>query len=392
VWTFSYKRFSLLLVAGMGLALALVALFNRVVDPFWYYRDIDIEGFNAVKTKFARFERHVKPVVLARERPAAITVGSSFAEVGFDPLNSAFTAGGRLKGFNFAVAGGTWSMTQCYFEYALAHTRLERAVMELPPGNLADAGCASPQARLDTAGPAELLFSSRALRASIETVLEQGTGRPSHTAQGRYFYARYAPGVDSRFREFFAPRVAGAQCDLAPLEQDGTRVPAAKGGPKRALDLSGLRRVVELARERGIELRLVVHPKHAYSLELDALCAETEDHWDALRQIAGVVEEAARGDDRIQLWAFYGYNAITGEPVGSTMKFWQDPQHFNTELGDLMLASMFGAAVPGSPPIGSRVTVRGVEAQRLRFEQERVWYIESHPGFYRGLERLLPGH
>jgi thiamine-monophosphate kinase len=386
----SFRKFSLRLLAGMGLVLAVVACFNRVVDPFWYYRDVEIQGFNAVKTKFRRFERHVKPEILQRERPQAIAVGSSFAEVGFDPLNPAFTAGGRLKGFNFAVAGGPWSMTQCHFEYALKHTRVERVVMELPPGDLPYADCASPAARLDIAGPAELLFSSRALRASIETVLEQRKDKPSHTPEGQYFYARYAPGVDSRFREFFAPVVKAGQCDLAALDRVGAAVPAAKGGPRRVLDLSGLRQVVRLAGERGIELRLVVHPKHAYSLELDALCGETAERWDALRQIADAVEEAARGDDRIQLWAFYGYNAITGEPVGNTMKFWQDPQHFNPELGDLMLEAMFGASPAGTPAIGFRVTPDTVERQRVRFEREREAFIRSQPGFYAGLRKLLP--
>ncbi len=57
--------------------LILIGLFNRIVDPFWYYRDIEIKGFNAIKPKFRRYERHIKPALLMREQPEAIILGNS---------------------------------------------------------------------------------------------------------------------------------------------------------------------------------------------------------------------------------------------------------------------------------------------------------------------------
>lgn len=112
----SLRRYTIALFVLIAMTLAAVAAFNRVVDPFWYYRDIEIAGFNAVKPRFARFERYVKPQLLIREQPQAIILGSSFAEIGFDPLDVHFTDGGRLRGYNFAFAGAGWTLEECAFE------------------------------------------------------------------------------------------------------------------------------------------------------------------------------------------------------------------------------------------------------------------------------------
>ncbi|HEX6829512.1 MAG TPA: hypothetical protein VF104_11110 [Burkholderiales bacterium] len=387
-----FRNFVFQLLVGAGVVMGVIGLFNRLVDPFWYYRDVSIEGINATKPLFLGFERHVKPAILARVRPEAITVGSSLSEVGFDPLNPSFTDRGRLNGYNFAVAGGQWRMTQCYFEYALAHAPVKRAVVEMrPPMNLVDSKCVGPEAGLDIATLGDLLFSIRALRASVQTILKQGEDTWSYTPEGQFFYARHAPGVESRFRDQLSQVFREKHCERSVLRDGPGFMPQApKGGPVAKLDLSGLRKVVEAAQRKGVELRLTVHPKHAYVYELDARCGESADTWDALRQIALVVHEASGGDERIQFWAFIGYNEVTAEPVREGMKFWQDPLHLNHEVGDMMFEAMFGQLGSTSPVIGYRVTPDNVDAFRRRFEARRRSFIEANPWFDRGLRALLP--
>jgi hypothetical protein len=384
----SPRRYILWLLAGTAAVMGLMGLVNRVVDPFWYYGDISIEGFNAVKPKFRRFERHVKPAILAREKPEAITLGSSFAEVGFDPENRAFTDGGRLRGYSFAVAGADWQMVTCYLEYALRHAPIRRVVIGVHTADHPAVECDAMVAGMGNAGPGQLLFSARALHASVQTVLEQGKERPSHTEKGRYFYTRFDPGADRRFQELFNHRLRTRPCELR-LPEAGA-VPAPRASPKRPLDLEGLRQVVRLARERGFELRLAVYPTHVYALEMDALCGEEVERWDALRQMAEAVEQEAAGSEAIQLWEFLGYNAVTGEPVGATMRWWQNPFHFNSELGDLLLGAMFGQAVAGAPEVGRRVSPASVPERQRRFEEEREAFIRANPWFYPGLRVLLP--
>lgn len=383
-----FRRFALWLLFGLLSALALVGLFNRIVDPFWYYRDVSIDGFNAVKTKFRRFERHVKPAIVAREKPGAIVLGSSFAEIGFDPRNAVFTDHGRLNGYNFGIAGASWAMTRCYLEFALRNAEPKRVVVGIPLGDLPAVDCSENLATMGNPGIGSLLFSARALRASIQTVLEQRRERPSHTREGLYNYARATGTAQRAFSEMLAARLRQQSCDLHKLGAATTGIePVAS--PKRALDLVGLRQLVRTVVERGIELRLVIYPQHVYNLELDALCEGTPDRWDALEQMASAVEEASGGSSLAQLWEFFGYNEITGEPVSPGMQSWQDPQHFNVEVGDMMLAEMFGGPKEERAAIGRRVMPGARDAARSRFDAARETFIGANPGFYPGLRQLL---
>jgi hypothetical protein len=116
------KQFVTRFVCGYFLLIALVGIFNRIVDPSWYYRDIEIKGFNAIKPKFASVARDIKPALLIRDQPEAIILGSSYAEVGFDPTNPFFTDRGQMKSMNFAFGGASWGEVQCDFEFAVTHS------------------------------------------------------------------------------------------------------------------------------------------------------------------------------------------------------------------------------------------------------------------------------
>lgn len=385
------RRYTLGLLAAITLLLALAAGVNRLVDPFWYYRDVEIAGFNAVKPRFARFERHIKPQLLARERPQVIVLGSSLSEIGFDVGDPALTAGGALKTYNFAFAGALWDRVQCYFEYALATTELKRAVIEIIPGPMPDIDCAGTLKEIGEFSEVKLLLSLDGLSNSIRTVLEQRRAHPSHTRNGRYLYARDVPGVSARFREFFLGRArSDPRCTLerVPAAPPASQTFAAAAiAPTEGLDLSGLRSVIRAARARGIELRLLANPPHALSLELDLLCGQSAPRWAALAAIARLVaEEAPQGG--VALWEFYGYNAVTGEAIaGRNPKYWQDPEHFNFEMGSLMLADMFGTASEGA--IGRRVGPDGVPAAYRAFLAGRDRYLREHPRFYEELRASL---
>jgi hypothetical protein len=385
-----FRRFAIGLLAGVLGALALVGLFNRIVDPFWYYRDLSIDGFNAVKTKFRRFERDVKPSIVAREKPQAIILGSSFAEIGLDPRNPYFTDHGRLTGYNFGIAGAGWDMNRCYFEFALRNAAPKRVVLGIPLTDLPAVDCSLQLAKMGNPGIGPLLFSASALRASVQTVLEQRKQRPSHTREGLYFYGRGRGAAERNFIEMFSARLPSQSCNLREIGSARTGV-APVASPKRTLDLTGLRQVVREAVAHGVELRLVVYPQHVYNLELDALCGRGLDRWDALDQMARAVEEASGGSSLVQLWEFFGYNDVTGEQVSPDMKLWQDPQHFNVEVGNLMLAEMFDGPPAGQPVIGQRVVPGALAEAQHRYEAGRRAFIDAHPWFYPGLHRLVPG-
>jgi hypothetical protein len=375
----SARRYTLLLFLLMVIALSAVAAFNRVIDPFWYYRDIEIAGINAVKPRFARFERHVKPALLAREQPEAIVLGSSFAEIGFDPLDKSLTGNGSLRGYNFALAGAGWEMEQCALDYALKHAPIKRAVVGISPGALPKADCSKVWQGMGVSS-AELLLSTHALDNAIRTVAEQRRARPSHTREGRYLYARDVPGVASRFREYFK-RDSAAQARCAAQRLD---VPAQTIDATAGLDLDGLRAMIRAARAQSAELAFVVYPRHALSLELAFACGDARTRWSHIAAIARAVAEEAP-DGNASLWVFDGYDAARGERVvGREPVFWQDPEHFNYELGTRMLAAIYS----GEAGFGAKVVPGNVDAIYAQLLVQRKRYLAATDWFYSDLREL----
>ena len=375
VTRFLYSSFILLIVIG---------LFNRIVDPFWYYRDIEIKGFNTIKPKFRRYERYVKPALLMREQPEAIILGSSFSEIGFDSTNSAFTDQGQMKSMNFALAGAPWDMVQCNFEFAVTHSNIKRALVGFSPGNLPIVNCAKDFKSLGEISIGELLMSDRSLAASVSTILEQKKENPSHTREGMYFYIRGHAGVDNQFREFFTRRIQNnPQC----LDVTNTLDKVINPISVSNFDLSGLQRMIKTAQTHGIELVLFAYPSHAYSLELSKQCGELDAHWQAMKQIAILIEKESAGD--VRAWHFYGFNDVTAEPIGTNAAmYWQDPEHFNFEMGNMMLADMFDKTSSQSE-FGHRISSNSIQADYRNFLLERAEYLQSHPEFQANMKKLL---
>lgn len=377
----SAKKYIFVFTAAFLILSGLTVVFDRVVDPFWYYRDVSIDGFNAVKPKFRNYARHVKPALVQREQPASLIFGSSFSEIGFDPLHPALLAAG--KSYNFALAGSSWEMVACDVQFALLKdVALRQIVLGIHPGALPQINCKSEIAKMETPDQRAFLFSYDAFESSINTVLEQHKQKPSHTTEGLYFYARGVPATESRFREYFARytpckmnRVVTNPPDTATLTKQGD------------FDLRGLRELVRKTTERGIVLKLVVYPRHSLSIEQQYQCGTRQARWDALAQIVSVVEAAQ--SNLVEVWDFEGYHAIGTEKISDEPGvYWQDPEHFNSEMGNIMLDEMFGLK---PAQLGMRMSFANISARAEVERKARMAYLAEHPEFLKQLETLLPG-
>lgn len=374
----SARRYFYAFAAMLLLAATLVAAFNRVVDPFWYYRDISLEGFNAIKPKFRNYERHVKPSLVKREQPASLVFGSSFSEIGFDPLHPALLAKG--KSYNFALAGSSWEMVACAVQFSLIHnTALRQVVIGIHPGSMPKKDCRTDIARMEVVDKRAFLFSLDAFTSSIKTVLEQHKQAPTHTADGLYYYTRGIPGTENRFRETLA---LSSPCKIKRVTANPSMGAAHE---KSRLDVSGLGELVHKIVEKNIVVKLVVYPRHAFELERDYQCDTRLERWSALAQIVSAVE--AENSRLVEVWDFEGYHEIGTEDISDAPGLnWQDSGHFNTEFGNIMLDEMFSLKQPG---LGIKITSANIVSLANAEIQAREHHIQKHPEFLRQLENLL---
>lgn len=376
------KKYFFVFVAMVISLSVLSVAFNRVIDPFWYYRDISIAGLNTVKPKFRKYERHVKPSIVLREQPAALIFGSSFAEIGFDPLHPALRAKG--KSYNFALAGAPWEMVSCDVWFALKNdAALRTIVLGIHPEAMPKKDCRADISQMETPEEREFLFSYNALEASINTVLEQGKQKPSHTLEGLYFYGRGAPDTAGRFREFFTQNVL-CKTNSVSLPTVQSNHPLAN----KSVDISGLSDLVKAATKRGIEIKLVVYPRHALFFEQEYQCGTRAIRWNVLAQVSDLL--AKETNNKAEMWDFEGYHDIGTENITvAPAAYWQDPGHFNYEFGNMMLDEMFTVK---SPALGRKLTSDSIGVASNLERQNRQAFLSQHPDFLSKLDQFLPHH
>ena len=368
------KQYVTKFVCGYFVLLSLIVIFNRIVDPAWYYRDTEINGFNAIKPTFANFARDVKPALLKRDQPDAIILGSSYSEIGFNPTNQFFTDHGRLKGMNFAFAKASWGEVQCDFEFAVTHSNIKRALVGFHPGHLPISNCVKDFASIGQLNTIDLLLTYSALKYSIETIRQQNNGVGTHSREGMYFYNRWTD-ANYLFREDLETRLSNCQHNMDTNKSPG------HSDSNNSLDLSGLKRMIKSAKEHGVELVLFAYPKHAYLLELDNFCGGQEAEWRMMNRIAAFVDAESSGQFRA--WQFYGYNDVTAEPVRKTRGYWQDAKHFNFEVGNLLLDDMFDKT-------RNRLAyARPLNSDYSDYLREREEYLQHHPEFQAEMQNVF---
>ena len=396
----NFARYSRGLLAGSILLMLATAAFNRVVDPFQYFGAPRIAGFNAVKSRLRFFEREVKPVVVKREQPEAVILGSSIAAIGFEPLHPVLTREGRTKSYNFAIAGAPWREVFCALEYVLANTHAKRIVFGMVAQSMPAEDCGRSLAAMNENRLREVLVSPQVVQHSLKTLRSQAPREPqTHTPEGRYLFFRDDPRVEHRARIFFEENFRGKTACSEERLRRSLDEPAAPFAPEPTapFDLSGLERIVGEISGRDVQLRIVLYPRHVVGAEAEYLCGEQELRWQAMYRIARFLETHPPGPPAsVELWDFQGYGLPFDEPLGGgVLTYWQDPIHFNPVVGDRMLDAMFGRNAPDAEPVtgfGYRVETATLAARRAWLERERAAYLAAHPEVWGTLMRLVPDH
>ncbi len=384
----SSRAFSVACVAAVLLLIGCVGLFNRIVDPYGYFRDVEIVGFNVNKPKAPGNERLVKSAWVAKLKPEAVIVGNSAAEVGLPPIHRGFTKDGALVPFNLAMPRATWNETYCLAMFVMRQAPVKRLVVGV--SGVDEEACPG-DATLASADYGKLLFSRSAFDASRETVRLQRQ-RPTMTREGLWYFDRYDEHLqsDDDVANNSAVVMHGALCASASTRAgaldrarlDKTAVARDQG--------TGLRKLIRLAQEKQVELILLFYPTHVLLSEARRNCQGPEAHWNWVWQVASIVAQETGGNSRlIQVWQFADYAPLNGERIHAGKpgrdRLWQDSIHFNEEVG----AAVFDAIYLGTPHYGAQVTVENFDQLVTRSENERSQFLVDNPWVPQELDEMV---
>lgn len=393
----SFKRYIAAFLIIISLGLALMAAFTLVVDPAGVYGYVDIEGFNHEKTELMEGGgRYDKGVALLSGGYDTVVLGTSRAEIGIDPLSPYF--GGR-KVYNAGLLGSTFYEVERAFDLALSSGEVKTVLLSLDFFNfLTDMkGVADfyQSAFSDGGGVSNLtrLISVNELQRSFDTVKENKNGRRAdYTLLGYKKDMEFnRPGKERRgfmgiLRSSFIKKSFYIRDTYTP--------------EPTAL----FRKVVKRARDSGVELKIFISPVHAFQLEIMRVSGAYPEFERWKRELTSVLAEDASsnpGGEPFALWDFSGYNAVNSENFGATedpeteMRWYWEPSHYRSELGELILMRLFGGeeergagSVPAGNGFGVRIESGNIEAHLLALRRERDALYRAHPDIKAAIDAL----
>ena len=399
------------------LVLVLVAGFNFAVDPYLLFDRPRVAGFNERKPSVATQERMMKLHEVVRGPGyRALILGSSRVDVGLNALHGAWPSTMRPV-YNLGLAGADARTELAYLRQALSVNPIKLVVLGLDfedylgspesaknvlrPAQferhmaLRSDGSSNPDFAWQTlVDQVQALLSLDALKASASTILaNRGTGSANLDRSGNLSEAPFRRDVDSDG----AYALFGQKNDRMVREYAGLRAgPVAK--PDARVDaIDDLNSIIELCEARGIALILVMQPTHVDRLELFEILGQ----WDRIeawkRIVTQLVSEHQRAHPTpgIVLWDFWGYDSRSTEAVpaagdrSTRLKWFWEPAHYTSELGDLMLRRMLGNE---AGDYGLVLTPDNVEARLMQTREAQAQYRNEHAQTYQRLLRLVQAY
>lgn len=357
------RRYLAWYAIAAALLSALTAVIAVAADPYRIYGTPTIAGVNEIKPRIYQQSSLAKPYQLVRTEPRTLVLGNSRAEIGFDPASSAWPAAARPV-FNAAQAGSGLDTAIDRLQCALATRRPDLVILGLdvqdfltlpspagshPAGAAPDRSDGLTRCGLDVASRwkngARSALTIGALGDSLATLAGQDPAT-GVTMEPNGFNPLRDYRVHVRRIGHFG---LFAQKNDANYRAYALRPKPDFGDPESNEAMRELRQILRLSADERINLVLFIHPYHADFLRmLDRLGFwPTFESWKR-KVIELAATESGRSGLRVPIFDFSGYHEYAMEkvpPQGDTrteMRWYWEPGHYKSALGDLMLARILG--------------------------------------------------
>lgn len=395
-----------------------IAAFNYAVDPYLLFNVQRTPGFNNVKPSAETRERMMKAYQIQRTSARTMVIGTSRPDLGLDPATPSWPSSARPV-YNLGLVGAPLADSVKYLRhYVAAHDgkgpetlivgldfedflRLRptsptpsdkpHVPNEMEERLLVDMNGRPNSARLARVmqDRAQGLLSLDALEDSVQTLLHnrwkplsdlEPNGHLSEAAMRDAVRADgYALVFDQKNRDTIN-RYAKPRRYLTDTSD----------GPMNNAD--AIQDLLAFSKQHDIGIIFTIQPSHVSRLELlDQMGYWPEyEHWK--RVLTDIVAQAD-ANQRVTLWDFSGFEEPMRESVPpkgkGTMRWFWDPVHYNSKLGDRIVARLFGTN--GSEDLGVRLTPQNIDTRIAQVRQDRDTFRATMPQETARLARLVCG-
>ena len=366
-----------ILIAASSVCAAVGAL-NYAIDPYGFYRLIDVSGLNQQKEGVRQKIRYVKALELPLRKPSTVIIGSSRVHDGINPSHILLNNNKQYKPvYNLGIDMARIHESLEYLKFAILNGRVKRVVLGI------DFFMFNASQKLNSNFDANLvsrrlnvgdylsssIFSADAFQDSLRTI------RVSHNSPKRkeFLSNGFRPGsmVFYGVKNYQGLHYFTNYIFLSSLPSP------TKYYFRQTSDQGTFKDFDEFLRicvSRGIDLKIYISPAHA---NLDGEGILASGNWDSMESWKKKIVAIA-GRYEIPIWDFSGYNSITTEPVRTPMKYYWDSSHFTEVVGDLMLKRMFGKGALVPKDFGFRLTENNIDRHLAHIRKARQSYAHDH--------------
>lgn len=384
-------RFIALWLLGLIVFLGIVVGVNVAVDPYGIIGAPRIPGFNQDKITAVDWPRVTKPYLVARANPATLVLGTSPADVGFDPNSSAWPT--NLKPvFNLAIDGSSPHQMYRFEQDALAVSKPKLVVISISLEDsqvfgeplrkaedfderlhVTETGAPNPDYRTGVLN--DYIFATASFRAisdSLRTVIHQRD--PVKTFQTPLGLLEGGKFVIWAKTEGFHVLVSDKDHLHAGMDLRWARKPR--------FNIEPLTDMIKLARDHQADVAVVIIPNYIDQMEIRRQTGVTSqyDAWKA--RVVALTDQAGKAMGGVTLWDFSGFTPYTTEalpePGDRTTRlrwFWESI-HFQPALGDLVIQRLTGK---GPRDFGVVLTPDNLATDIAAYHEAQGKWVAEHP-------------
>lgn len=392
----THRQYVLLALSLMLVPLLLVSAVNLVADPLGIYHVLEKDGVNAIKPRAQRFERLLKPIRAQQLNPDILILGTSRSAYGIDPASPWLTAGGATA-FNNAVMGSTLRDLHALATHGLLTTHARTLLVDIDffMFNIyKDAPYQFPNIVKKTPGDVGYRASQWLVTLPSWDMLDASRATLTGQDEPERLTALGLMVNERKIAQYLRKGGMRTAADVTLMDYTRELWTPCPGTtyryvhPDRGTSTwQAFDDLLALSEAHNAEIVLYTSPVHALllaTLDASGLWPTYEQwqrdlvaHLDAYRQ--------AHANARIRFIDFAHINSVTAEPIPAegdaetAMQWYVDPAHFRTEVGELMLATVFGddSSVPAN--FTSAPTPDTVDAQLAAKRAALDAYLNNAP-------------
>jgi|TARA_Y100000310_G_scaffold132532_1_gene131546 hypothetical protein len=391
-----YIKFLIIFFLSVGQVLLLVVGFNWWVDPYGVFRPA---GHDPQKPVWMSKQlRLAKAQRVKQLKPQGIVIGTSTSQSGIDPDHPGWDRDVYPR-YNLALPATNSYENFRYFQHAHALNPLKQVLIGL---DFVSFNIFSPLSGdfneshliVSRVGKSKdqvthnltlTLLSLSAIKASQKKLFFRGKG--THSSNGREIPQKENPEPRNNRSAMmgsatkFVPRLL-----MPPPSHRFCLYDGMGNNP----NFQYLRKILEISKEDGLDVRLFIQPAHAYLLEVLRIMGMMQDYEKWQRELITLIEDVNHRypeSPEFPLWDFSGYNSVTMDEVpppetpSRPMRWYVDIGHYSKALGDIIQDRIFsfheaGRVVPED--FGVQINSKNIDRHQTSRKIKQREYMQTY--------------